>query len=63
MPGSFGNMVAAFLSLFCPGMGQFFQGRILAAVTQLIVAVMLWSFALGWLVHIYSSVDAAKFRA
>lgn len=62
-PGSFGNMVAAFLSLSVPGMGQFFQGRILAAVVQLIAAGFLWAVMLGWLVHLYSSIDAARYRA
>ncbi len=62
-PGTLGNMLAAFLSLCVPGMGQFFQGRILAAVVQFIAAGFLWAVMLGWLVHVFSSIDAARYRA
>jgi TM2 domain-containing membrane protein YozV len=62
-PGSFGNMVAAFISLWVPGTGQFFQGRILAAVVHFFAAGLLWFVLLGWLVHLYSSIDAARYRA
>lgn len=60
--GSTGNIIAAICSFVIPGLGQLFQGRILAAVIQFLLALVLWMFFMGWIVHIWSTVDAARFR-
>lgn len=60
--GSTGNVIAALASFFIPGLGQLLQGRILAALIQFVLAAILWWFLLGWIVHIWSIIDAAKFK-
>ena len=60
--GSTGNIIAAICSFVIPGLGQLFQGRILAAFIQFVIALVLWMFFMGWIVHIWSTVDAARFR-
>lgn len=60
--GSTGNIIAAICSFVIPGLGQLFQGRILAAFIQFALALVLWMFLMGWIVHIWSTVDAARFR-
>ena len=37
------------------------QGRLLAAAVQFVLAAMLWVVWLGWIVHIWSIVDAARY--
>jgi TM2 domain-containing membrane protein YozV len=61
-PGSTGNVLAAICSFFIPGLGQLVQGRLLAAIIQFVLAGVLWIFWLGWLVHLWSVVDAAIYR-
>jgi hypothetical protein len=61
-PGKTGNVIAALCSFFIPGLGQLLQGRILAALVQFILAGILWYFLLGWLVHLWSVIDAAIYR-
>lgn len=61
-PGSTGNVLAALASLFVPGLGQLLQGRWLLAGFQFVLAAVLWWFLLGWLVHIWSIVSAARFQ-
>jgi hypothetical protein len=61
-PGSTGNVLAAVCSFFIPGLGQLVQGRILAALIQFVLASVLWIFLLGWLVHLWSVIDAALYR-
>jgi TM2 domain-containing membrane protein YozV len=61
-PGSTGNVVAAICSFFIPGLGQLVQGRLLAAIIQFVLAGVLWIFWLGWLVHLWSVIDAAIYR-
>jgi TM2 domain-containing membrane protein YozV len=58
--GSTGNVVAAVCSVFIPGLGQLVQGRVLAALVQFVLAGLLWLMWLGWVVHIYSIIDAAR---
>jgi TM2 domain-containing membrane protein YozV len=60
--GSAGNVLAAICSFFVPGLGQLFQGRLLAAITQFVLAAVLWFFLLGWAVHLWSIIDAALFK-
>jgi TM2 domain-containing membrane protein YozV len=59
--GSGGNVLAALCSLFVPGLGQLLQGRVLIAVVMFVLAGVLWFFFLGWIVHLWSIVDAARF--
>ncbi len=61
-PGSAGNVIAAVCSFFIPGLGQLVQGRILMALIMFILAGILWWFLLGWLIHLWSVIDAALYR-
>ena len=60
--GSTGNVIAALASLFIPGLGQLLQGRLLIAIVQFVLAIALWFLLLGWIVHIWSIIDAARFN-
>ena len=61
-PGSTGNVVAALASFFIPGLGQLLQGRALRAGFQFVLAFLLWLIRLGWLVHLWSILDAATWK-
>ena len=60
--GSTGNVIAAICSFFIPGLGQLVQGRLLMAIIQFCLAGVLWYFLLGWVIHLWSILDAALFR-
>jgi TM2 domain-containing membrane protein YozV len=60
--GSSGNVIAAVCSFFIPGLGQLVQGRVLAAIIQFALAGLLWIILMGWAVHLYSIIDAARFK-
>jgi TM2 domain-containing membrane protein YozV len=60
--GSTGNVISALASFFFPGLGQLIQGRILGALFFFVLASVLWIVLLGWLIHIWSTFDAATFR-
>ncbi len=60
--GSAGNVIAALASFFIPGLGQLLQGRLLLAIVMFLLAAVLWWFLLGWIIHIWSIIDAALFR-
>jgi TM2 domain-containing membrane protein YozV len=60
--GSTGNVIAALASFFIPGLGQLIQGRLLMAMLMFGLAVVLWFFLLGWLVHLWSILDAAVWK-
>ena len=60
--GSAGNVIAALCSFFIPGLGQLVQGRLLPAAIQFLLAAALWLIWLGWLVHLWSILDAALFK-
>ena len=60
--GSSGNVIAAVCSFFVPGLGQLVQGRLVAAIVQFVLAGALWIFLLGWAVHLYSIIDAARYK-
>ena len=60
--GSTGNVIAALASFFIPGLGQLLQGRLLAAGVQFVLAAALWIVWLGWIVHIWSIIDAARYK-
>jgi TM2 domain-containing membrane protein YozV len=61
--GSTGNVLCALASFIYPGLGQLFQGRILAGALFFFMATALWFVLLGWVMHIWATVDAALFRA
>lgn len=64
-PGSTSNVIAALASFFVPGLGQLVQGRILMAIVQLLVGVVVWIVSLGtlgWVVHLWSVIDAALWK-
>ncbi len=61
--GSTGNVIAALSSFFIPGLGQLLQGRLLAAVLFFVAAGVLWLVWLGWILHLWSILDAAMWRA
>ncbi|MEO0975212.1 MAG: hypothetical protein AAFX85_19150 [Pseudomonadota bacterium] len=61
--GSAGNVIAALASFFIPGLGQLLQGRLFTAVVQFVLAAVLWIVLLGWIIHLWSILDAALFRA
>ena len=60
--GSTGNVIAALASFFIPGLGQLIQGRLLMALVQFVLASVLWIFLLGWVIHLWSIVDAALWK-
>ena len=62
-PGSSGNVLAAICSFFIPGLGQLVQGRILKAAIMFVLAALLWWVFMGWIIHIWSVIDAALYRA
>ena len=60
--GSAGNVLAALCSFFIPGLGQLLQARILMAIIHFVLAGILWVFFLGWIIHLWSIIDAAKYK-
>jgi TM2 domain-containing membrane protein YozV len=60
--GSAGNVIAAVCSIFVPGLGQLVQGRLGLAILQVLLAVVLWFFLLGWAIHLWSILDAALWK-
>jgi TM2 domain-containing membrane protein YozV len=60
--GSGGNVLAALASFFIPGLGQLLQGRLVMAIIHFVLAAVLWIFLLGWIIHLWSILDAARFK-
>jgi TM2 domain-containing membrane protein YozV len=60
--GSAGNVIAALASFFIPGLGQLLQGRLVKAALMFVLAAVLWIFWLGWIIHLWSILDAALYR-
>jgi TM2 domain-containing membrane protein YozV len=55
---------AAILSLIIPGVGQLYNGRILAGILWLIITPGLWigtGGTLGWICHIISAYTAYSY--
>ncbi|MGE9297355.1 MAG: hypothetical protein ACQKBV_13815 [Puniceicoccales bacterium] len=61
--GSTGNVIAAVCSFFIPGLGQLVQGRVLKALVMFVLAAVLWVFWLGWIINLWSIIDAAMFKS
>ena len=60
--GSTGNVIAALASVVVPGLGQLIQGRLLKALIMFVLAGILWVFLLGWIIHLWSILDAALWK-
>lgn len=60
--GSTGNVIAALASFFIPGLGQLLQGRLIKAAIMFVLAAILWIFLLGWIIHVWSILDAALYK-
>ncbi len=60
--GSAGNVLAALCSLVIPGLGQLLQGRLGMALLHFVLAGVLWMLMLGWIIHLWSILDAAKWE-
>lgn len=60
--GSAGNVIAALASFFIPGLGQLLQGRPIMALVLFVLAALLWLLLLGWIIHLWSILDAALYR-
>jgi TM2 domain-containing membrane protein YozV len=60
--GSTGNVIAAVCSFFIPGLGQLVQGRVMMAMVMFVLAALLWFIFMGWLVHLWSIIDAAVWK-
>jgi TM2 domain-containing membrane protein YozV len=60
--GSTGNVLAAICSFFIPGLGQLVQGRLLIAIVMFVLAAALWIVLLGWVIHLWSILDAALYK-
>jgi TM2 domain-containing membrane protein YozV len=60
--GSTGNVIAALASFFIPGLGQLLQGKLVRAIIMFILAAVLWWILLGWIIHLWSILDAALYR-
>lgn len=60
--GSGGNVLAALASFFIPGLGQLLQGRLLIALVMFLLAGALWFVFMGWVIHIWSIIDAARWK-
>ena len=60
--GSAGNVIAALASFFIPGLGQLLQGRLVMAFVQFVMAACLWLIWMGWIIHLWSILDAALWK-
>lgn len=60
-PGTAGNVLAALASLFVPGLGQLLQGRPWFALFQFLFTALMWGVLLGWVVHLWSIINAARY--
>ena len=60
--GSAGNVIAALCSFFVPGLGQLLQGRWFKAGFQFVLTILLWFILLGWIIHLWSIIDAALYE-
>jgi TM2 domain-containing membrane protein YozV len=61
-PGSAGNVIAALSSFFIPGLGQLIQGRPVMALIHFVLAAALWFILMGWIIHLWSILDAALYK-
>jgi TM2 domain-containing membrane protein YozV len=55
-------VLAAAASFFIPGLGQLLQGRLGMAIVHFVLAALLWIILLGWIIHLWSILDAALWK-
>jgi TM2 domain-containing membrane protein YozV len=60
--GSCGNVIAALASFFIPGLGQLLQGRWFLGLVMFLLTALLWLVLLGWVIHLWSIIDAAVYE-
>jgi len=60
-PGSIGNAFCALNSFLFPGLGQMAQRRWGAGILFMLGSI-LWIIYLGWIIHIWSCVNAARWK-
>ena len=60
--GSTANVIAALASFFIPGLGQLIQGRVIMALVHFVLAGVLWIILMGWIIHLWSIIDAALWK-
>lgn len=60
--GACGNVICALASFFIPGLGQLLQGRWVLAAVMFVLTALLWIILLGWVIHLWSIVDAALYK-
>jgi hypothetical protein len=60
--GEAGNVFTALSCFVVPGLGQLIQRRFLMAAIMLVAGVGLWFVLLGWVVNIWSVLDAYIYR-
>ena len=60
-PGSIGNTFCALNSFLFPGLGQFAQRRWGAGILFMLGS-LLWIVYLGWIIHIWSCINASRWR-
>lgn len=60
--GSTANVMAAICSLIYPGLGQFVQGRLFMGIVMFVLGTLLWIILLGWIIHLWSIIDAAVWK-
>lgn len=56
--------IAGILSLIVPGLGQIYNGRILAGIVWLLLALFFWGWTgglLGWVFHLISAYCAYSY--
>ena len=60
--GSTGNVIAALCSFFIPGLGPVAPGPAADGDLSICSRGVLWFILLGWLVHLWSILDAALYK-
>lgn len=60
--GACGNVICALASFFIPGLGQLLTGRWVLAAVMFVLTALLWLILLGWIIHLWSIVDAAVYK-
>jgi TM2 domain-containing membrane protein YozV len=60
--GSTANVIAGLASFFYPGLGQLVQGRFLAAAIFFVAGTLLWFVLLGWIMHLWAAINAARYQ-
>lgn len=57
-------VLAGILSLIVPGLGQIYNGRVLAGIVWLLLALFFWGWTgglLGWVFHLISAYCAYSY--